>query len=150
MAATSNTSYVRLFRARRDYCAALAQLSRGQLELIESDDYTQLLVVLGRKQGLLGRMEELRLGQPDLWREWKQDREQLDAESRQTCENLLAETEGILRELHQHEQVSTETLTRRRDQTRSRLESVSGGLRAHEAYGADQSGPTHRRLDIGQ
>jgi hypothetical protein len=150
MTATSHTSYVRLFRARRDYCAALAQLSRGQLDLIEADDYTQLLVVLGRKQGLLGRMEELRLGQPELWREWRQDRDQLDAESRQACEELLAETESILRELNQHEQLSTDTLTRRRDQTRRQLESVSGGLRAHEAYGADHAGPTHRRLDIGQ
>ena len=141
-----------LFRVRRDYCRALLELSRGQDVLIETDDYTQLLVILGQKQGILGRMEELNRGQPQLWETWRAQRGQLDPGARALCETLLGETEAVLAELHDQEQASTERLAQRRNATRLELTTLTQGVRAHDAYahvgsaGADSG----YRLDIGQ
>ena len=141
-----------IFRVRRDYCRALLELSRGQDTLIETDDYTQLLVILGQKQGILGRMEELNRGQPRLWETWRAQRGQLDAGTRALCETLLEETQTVLAELHQQEHLSTERLASRRNETRLELATIAHGARAHDAYAHVEaaSAESGYRLDVGQ
>jgi hypothetical protein len=143
------SEFLRIFQTRRDYCQALLELSREQSELIATDDYTQLLVLLGRKQRVLGRMEELSRRQPQLWQRWKGERDQLDPPTRAACEASLADAEAILGELNRLEQTSTEHLARRRDETRRQLESLSQGVRVHDAY-RDPYAVPHRRLDVGR
>ena len=53
MRTTSNIDYLATFRTRRDRCRELLDLSNEQDNLIERDDYTGLLDVLGRKQRIL-------------------------------------------------------------------------------------------------
>ncbi len=66
MAATDALDYLRAFKTRRDYCRELFDLSEHQSELITADDYSALLTKLGRKQRILGRMQELKSQQPEL------------------------------------------------------------------------------------
>jgi hypothetical protein len=143
------SEFLRIFQTRRDYCQALLELSREQSDLIAADDYTQLLVLLGRKQRILGRMEELGQRQPQLWQHWRSERDQLDPAARAACDAVLADAEAILAELNQLEQTSTEHLAQRRDDTRRQLESLAQGVRVHDAY-RDPHAATHRRLDVGQ
>lgn len=143
------SDFLRVFCTRRDYCAALLELSREQQALIAADDYTQLLVLLGHKQGILGRMEEFNRRQPALWSRWREERGRLDPGDRAACESMLAETEAILATLYSQEQESTEDLARRRLATREELQNVSQGARAQSAY-HDSPFALSSRLDIGQ
>ena len=142
--------FLEIFRGRRDGYRALLELSHRQQTLIEADDYTELLAVLGRKQVLLSRLEDVNRRYPDLREQWQASRSALPAEHRSTCEHLLAETEHCLAELLLVEQSSTESLTTRRDATQHELQAIARGSQAHEAYRDHLAPVTHRHLDIGQ
>lgn len=139
-----------VLNARRQHCRNLLDLSRRQRTLIDDSDYSQLLSILGQKQRLLGRLDELNKEHPDLKTRWKQIRDTGDAEWRDDCEHILAETESLLAELIEEEQHSTDHLTRKRDATQKELQAVSQGSRVHDAYRESLAPATHRHLDIGQ
>lgn len=141
------TDFIAVFRDRRQCFAGLLELSRQQLALVETDDYTQLLALLGNKQQIIGRLEAIAAGAPRLWDDWRRERERLPAESRAACERTLAESEALLARLIELERAGTETLARRRDQTQEQLRSVTGGARANLAYRDCLAPVTHRHLD---
>lgn len=144
------SDFLRIFKSRREYCQALLELSSRQSDLIAEDDYEHLLMVLGQKQHLLGRLEALNQSQPELWSDWRNRRDSFDPDLLDDCEHVLAETESILAELVQHENASTEFLTRRRDAARQQLQSVSHGADVHNAYRDNLAPATHRHLDLDQ
>lgn len=146
----SAPDYVAMFGERRKCFAALLELSRRQSGLVETDDYTELLNVLGKKQQIIGHLEEVGSRRPHLWQEWRRDRDRLPKAARQACEISLAESESLLAELMEHERVSTETLARRRDETRRELQSVTSGVRVNHEYRDSLAPVTHRHLDVGQ
>jgi hypothetical protein len=148
MSAQSAADFQRIFRVRRERCAKLLELSRRQSELIAVHDYTSLLSVLGRKQRLLGELDQLGQELPELWANWRQERDRLDGECREDCDHLLAETEAILADLVLEEKRSAASLTQRRDSLREQLESISTGARVHDAYRDNLAPATHRRLNI--
>lgn len=150
MSASCVPDFLQVFRSRREYCRALLELSYRQMELISADDYSQLMVVLGQKQRLLGRMEEMKKGQPELWRQWHDRRDQLEPALRNECEKVLEETENVLAELVQREKEGTDSLTARRDQTREQLQTVSQGTQVNEAYRNSLAPASHRHLDVDQ
>lgn len=150
MTAIDSPPFFDLFRARRDGYRALCDLSRRQHALIAADEYTDLLSVLGTKQAILQRLEELNRRFPDLRRQWQSSRAALPEVQRTECEHLLAETETCLAELLEAEQASTEFLTSRRDATRRELQAIARGSQAHEAYRDHLAPVTHRHLDLGQ
>jgi hypothetical protein len=141
------TDFLTLFADRRQCFAELLELSRRQLELVEADDYTQLLGLLGGKQQILGRLEALGRGRPALWDDWRSGREHLPPPARQACDEVLAETEALLARLLEHERTSTEALARRRDQTARELRTVAAGSRVNLAYRDSFAPLTHRHLD---
>jgi hypothetical protein len=140
--------YFRTFQDRRTCFVDLLQLSRRQLELVESDDYPQLLGLLGGKQQIIGRLEAISVREPRLWDEWRRDRNYLAPVVRQACEQTLAETEVVLAELLEHERVSTDTLARRREQTARQLQAVASGSRVNQAYRDCLAPATHRHLNM--
>src|SRR5882724_12049033 len=144
------TDFLKTFRDRRQCFAELLELSQRQLGLVETDDYTQLLRLLGGKQQIIGRLEAISSASPGLWDDWRRARERLPAAARDACERTLAETEALLGQLLEHERVSTETLSRRRDETQEHLRSVSGGTRVNEAYRDCLAPITYRHLDRDQ
>lgn len=146
----ASIDFIATFTDRRQCFADLLQISRAQLELVETDDYAQLLRLLGGKQQIIGRLEAISGREPQLWDEWRCERERLAPGARAVCEQTLAETENLLAELLEHERVATETLAQRRDQTARQLAAVSGGSRANEAYRDCLAPVLHRHLDLDQ
>ena len=142
--------FITTFKDRRQCFADLLQISRCQLGLVENDDYSQLLRLLGGKQQIIGRLEAISSRLPRLWDDWRRERERLAPGSREICEQTLADTEALLAELLEHERVSTETLARRRDQTARQLAAVAGGNRVNQAYRDCLAPVTHRHLDLDQ
>ena len=142
--------FIATFKDRRQCFADLLQISRCQLGLVENDDYSQLLRLLGGKQQIIGRLEAISSRLPRLWDDWRRERERLAPGSREICEQTLADTEALLAELLEHERVSTETLARRRDQTARQLAAVAGGSRVNQAYRDCLAPVTHRHLDLDQ
>jgi len=146
----SETEFLRTFADRRQCIAELLELSQRQLGLVESDDYSRLLGILGGKQQIISRLEDIGKGRPRLWEEWREQRDRLAPRDRQACEQTLAETEALLERLLEHERVSTENLARRRDHTARELRSVVAGSRVNQAYGDSLAPVTHRLLDRDQ
>ena len=142
--------FITTFKDRRQCFADLLQMSRNQLGLVETDDYSQLLRVLGGKQQIIGRLEAISGRLPRLWDDWRCERERLAPQARQICEQTLADTEALLAELLEQERIATETLARRRDQTARQLAAVAGGSRVNQAYRDCLAPVTHRLLDLDQ
>ena len=142
--------FITTFKDRRQCFADLLQISRCQLGLVETDDYSQLLRLLGGKQQIIGRLEAISSRLPRLWDDWRRERERLAPGAREACEQTLADTEALLAELLEHERIATETLARRREQTAQQLAAVAGGSRVNQAYRDCLAPVTHRHLDLDQ
>lgn len=139
--------FLKTFGDRHACFAELLELSKRQVDLVEADDYTQLLGLLSGKQQIIGRLEAIGKLQPRLWDDWRAERESLGSAARQACEQTLAKTEALLARLLEHERVSTETLARRRDHTAEQLRTVTTGSRVNQAYRDSLAPVTHRHLD---
>lgn len=150
MTDTAIPNFSRIFTAHRECCRQMLELSRRQIRLIEEDDYTQLLTLLGKKQKLLTRLEEFSKHRPQIRELWKSTRDSLDVESRRQCEELLDDTEALLADLTQQEQSSTDRLEKRRCSVQQELSNISAGGRVNEAYRETLAPATHRRLDVGR
>jgi hypothetical protein len=150
MTATQTLDYPKLFAVRLEYSKALLKLSLRQQELIQEEDYTSLLDVLGQKQRLLGQLDQYTSQLPRLWEKWQADRAQLPGELRETCETILQESEAVLAQLLQNEDTSTKSMVVRRDQTRQQLQSLNQGGKVGEAYRDSLAPVTHRHLNIDQ
>ena len=138
------------FTSRRQCFAELLELSREQFRLIDEDDYTRLLRILGSKQRIIGRLEEIGKTYPRLGQEWKTRRDRLSTATRRACDETLAATDAMLAEIMEQERISTEHLARRREETRLQLQSVAAGAHAQTAYRDSLAPVTHRLLDVGQ
>ena len=148
MSELSVSDFLTAFKTRRKFCRALLKLSRQQRALIDEDDYTQLLIILGRKQRILGHLEDLKKEHPGLLKCWKTGRSGIDPEVRDDCEHILAETETILSELVHKEATSTEHMNRRRDATRKQLQSLNQGTEVNQSYRDNLAPATSRHLDV--
>jgi hypothetical protein len=144
------SDFLTIFADRKQCFADLLDLSQRQLGLVEADDYTQLLGLLGGKQQIIGRLEALGRIRPALWDDWRAERERLAPSARKACEETLAQTEALLARLLEYERVSTEALARRRDQTARELRTLAAGSRVNQAYRDSLAPVTHRHLDRDQ
>ena len=150
MSAANARDFLDTFTARREQCRALLELSRQQHELISNNDYDKLLVVLGQKQRILGRLDEMKTRHDDFVVQWKLHRGALDPETRDDCDHILAETETILVELIGEENDSTKQIVRRRDAAHSQLRLLGEGQRVNHAYHDSLAPATNRHLDVNQ
>ena len=148
MSTFSASEFLTIFQTCREHWRDLLELSRRQMALIEADDYPQLLSLLGQKQRILGRLDELKQQHPGLRERWLSRREAVDPELGDDCDHVLAETEAILAELMKEEQVSTERLTGRRDKTQRELQAIANATDVHKAYRDSLAPATHRHLDV--
>lgn len=148
MTNTNINTILQAFRIRRNYYATLLQLSQNQQKYIAAENYTQLLALLGEKQQVLSRLEELHQQQPQLTQQWKACRNTIDEATRSDAEHLLAEMESILTELKQEENESTNHLLVKKQMTEQELQEITQGEQTHDAY-RDQLGTvTHRYLNL--
>jgi len=150
MPSSSTIDFPRIFKTRRAYCRSLLDLSREQFELVENSEYARLLELLGRKQRLLGRLDELHQTEQDLWGQWKEARNGLEPSVRHQCEQLLRESENLLAEVLIQEKAGTDALSERRNGTQRQLLAISRGTKVSEAYRDNLAPATNRHLDIDQ
>jgi hypothetical protein len=137
-----------VLKHRRTHCQDLLNLSQRQNQVIDASDYSSLLGVLGQKQRILGRLDEINRRYPELGRQWAALRETGIAGVRRECEGVISETEAILAELVQTEKDGAEQLGQRRDATRRQLESIAQGVHVNETYRDNIAPFSHRFLDI--
>lgn len=150
MPALSEPDVLEHLRTRREYCRALLELSRRQRGHIAERNYSELLSVIGRKQRVLGRLDDLKRRQSPIVTEWNSRRDELATELRNACNELLRDTESILSELIAEEKYCTDELTRYRDETSRQLSEATDGHRAHRAYGTEEPATGNRFLDVNQ
>jgi FlgN protein len=137
-----------VLKHRRKHCRDLLDLSRRQNRVIDASDYSSLLGVLGQKQRVLGRLDEINRRHPELSRQWAALREAGQPGVRRECEEIISETEAILAELVQTEKDGAEQLSQRRDATRRQLESIAQGVHVNETYRDNVAPYSHRFLDL--
>src|SRR5260370_25660453 len=147
---SSAPDFLTIFADRKQCFVDLLDLSQRQLGLVEADDYTQLLGLLGGKQQIIGRLETLGRIRPGLWDDWRSQRGGLAPAARKACDETLAQTEALLARLLEYERVSTEALARRRDHTARELRTVAAGSRVNQAYRDSLAPVTYRHLDRDQ
>ncbi|MAT15745.1 MAG: hypothetical protein CMJ46_10815 [Planctomyces sp.] len=150
MTANQPAEYLAFFKHRCEHCQILLALSEQQQAAISENQLDELLSIIGRKQRVLTLMEDTKREQPALWENWQTDREGLDSETRQRCEQYLAETESLLASLVQLEQQGTDQLKKNRDHTQAELQQISRSMKANDAYYDQGESPTHRFLDVGR
>jgi len=150
MPSTDFAEFLQILKTRREHFRSLLNLSTQQQELIDRDDYSQLLTILGKKQGLLDRLDEIHSRHPHFNSEWNNRKNSLESNLRKECDTVLVETETILSELLEAENESAIFLTLRRDETKQQLEALSRGTQTHEAYRDSLAPVTTRHLDINQ
>ncbi|GAB4135797.1 MAG: hypothetical protein Tsb009_02470 [Planctomycetaceae bacterium] len=151
MSNTHELDILTIFTRQRDLCKQLLECSQSQRPLIQADQYAQLLDVIARKQRLLDEWETMKSKHhPSLSQSWQEQRLKLDSDVRANCERLLKEIETLYEQLLNEEQLSTESLTTRRNQTQAQLREISKGTDVHRAYRDHLAPATHRHLDFGQ
>lgn len=133
MLPTSHTidEYLAAFRARRECCRALLELSREQQRFIAENDYDELITVLEMKQRLV---DELAQTGTAAWQSWKQNRADFVAAEQRAGETLLAETESLLSLLLKEEQSGVTRLIAQRDTTERELTQINSIEQIQAAY----------------
>lgn len=144
-AVLSVDDYLTAFRTRRECCRALLSLSREQQQLIDADNYEELVTVLQMKQHLVDEL--LGCGNAP-WTSWKQERAVLSAADQQAGDALLAETESLLRTLLDEEQLGVTRLMNRRDVTERELTQITSAQQIQSAYHSTTISGSQWGLDV--
>jgi hypothetical protein len=135
-----------LARRRHECLIQLRTLSRRQIELIESEEMSQLLGVLAAKQRLLGELNELERGMDPFRGQRPDERRWRSPELRQQCAELIARSEAVFAEIIADEKQGEARLQQHRDRAAARLQSARVATHARSAYVGDSSYST--RLDL--
>ncbi len=147
MNSTSLKDILEVLKQRRTHCRELLDLSRRQNRVIDASDYTSLLSILGQKQRVLMRLDELKRRRPDLGEQWELLRNSGPETARRECEEVISEIEAILAELMQSEKDGADELNQRRETTRQQLETIAQGVHINETYRDNVAPFSHRFLD---
>lgn len=130
-----------LIGRKHDCLAQLYELGSQQLALVDSGDITQLLKVLGAKQQLLARLQEIE-GELDPFRSQQpEDRQWSSSEQRSRCAQAIQRSEALFREIVTQEKQSEQLLSCRRDEAAARLEQAHAASQARGAYSASYVRP---------
>jgi benzoyl-CoA reductase/2-hydroxyglutaryl-CoA dehydratase subunit BcrC/BadD/HgdB len=148
MSLTTLNDILEVLKQRRAHCRELLDLSRRQNRVIDASDYTSLLSILGQKQRVLVRLDELKHRHPELGERWESVREAGPATVRRECSEIISEIEAILAELMQTEKAGADELSQRRETTRRQLESIAQGVHINEIYRDNVAPFSHRFLDL--
>lgn len=133
-------------RSRRDTLRQVLDLSRLQLQVIDSNDYDSLWRIQQQKQALLATIQSENAHSPALGDRWKALRDSLPAEEKTQCESLISEADACLRDLLDEEAVSTSALERRLEETRTQLQTISQGQRSRRLHRLPPS--TGKLMDV--
>jgi flagellar biosynthesis/type III secretory pathway chaperone len=135
-----------LVHHKREYLAQLASLVRRQQTLIEAEQMSLLLDVLGAKQRLLRGLEQIERGLDPYRQEQPDQRRWAKPEDRQRCAAELEECRQLLDQIVTLERQCESDLSRRRDQAAERLQGMHLARDARSAYTGE--GPGLSQMDL--
>lgn len=133
---------------KRDCCRHLLELATRQQEPIRSGEMHALMEVLGNKQRVLGRMEEVQRRLAPLADLWQSRRETLEPDARNHCEELLTETEQLLARLIEQEKLCEQGLIQMRKSAMEQLQEADSGSKLNEAYSTASASESRRIVDL--
>jgi hypothetical protein len=110
-------------------------LGQKQLELIENQDYGELLKMLGLKQRLLGGLQNVEQGLMPFRNQDASQRIWQSPEDRASCERNLQRCEELLRIVLAQEEQSELRMATRRDDTARQLQDLHSAAEVQGAYG---------------
>jgi hypothetical protein len=136
-----------LIAAKRDRLAALGELGRRQLAMIEEGDMDRLLDLLAVKQRCLNELQRIERALDPFRREDPERRVWRTPEARSRCAEQIDECRTMLAEIVSREKCSERALVERRDQAARQLEGAYRGIQARGAYAPTEPATSHQ-LDL--
>lgn len=139
-----------VLQRRREYCRAMLELSRRQIDLINEGNFAELLQLIAQKQRVLEHLSELGQTFGGIVNFWKSERDRLATELRARCQQAIDDAESLLAESMSLEKQGTAVLSQRRNETQGRLKEIgeaSSGLPT-SGTGTGGSAPRPRFLDV--
>ncbi|GMV96246.1 MAG: hypothetical protein AMXMBFR83_06140 [Phycisphaerae bacterium] len=126
--------------------AQLGQLSRGQRALITGESAEQLLAVLGERQRLIDRLEELGRRLRPFQRDWPAVRGAMSPSEGRRADELIARANGLLAGILQADAADAELLAARRGEAADGVTHVRSARKAGAAY-AEGAASAGSRID---
>ena len=133
-------------QTRREYSRALLHLAQEQQQAVAEDRMPDLIQLIAKQDRLIKMLHELEQSRGDLTAQWKQLRNELPATTRFQFEAVIAETKSLMAQTLACNQLGTEALTARRDETQRELREL--GLEMEERRAELHRAPTSMQLDF--
>ena len=143
----SSRELLQIMADRRNRLRILLEISRSQLQLIESEEFDELWNLQHEKQNLMREIDPTSRSD-DLRRAWFAIREKLTPAERSPFERLIEESEELLQSLMQEEAVASTVLQDRIGETRAQLNSIAQGMRLRQAYQSSHPAQSGRLIDL--
>jgi hypothetical protein len=136
-----------LVERKREVLFHLRSLGVRQLELVDTDDWSQLTKVLSTKQRLLGLLSEIERELMPFRNEAPQFRAWASDAARDKCRQDADECATLLNEVMQLERDGESAMVRRRDEAARQLSGMHHGIAARHAYVVENE-PSSIGLDL--
>lgn len=130
-----------LMEAKRTLLADLRTLAVEQGEAIDKQDISELLNLLGRKQGLMDRLLSLQQHLVPYQGDDPEQRVWSSPERRQACRDTKRTCDQWIQEILVMEQRAATNMTAQRDALAGQLLQVSDSMRLSRAYGFEGETP---------
>jgi hypothetical protein len=126
-----------LFEAKRVLLADLRALGFSQSEAIDKQDISELLNLLGRKQGIMDRLMVIQQQMLGFQDEDPEARVWSSLQRRQACQETNRVCDQWVQEILVMEQRAAESMTAQRDAIAGQLLQAADSMRLARAYGFD-------------
>ncbi len=123
-----------LLHAQKETYALLRALSEAQEKVFTQAGPRALMKVIGRKQLLIAKLDEIALLLEPYTSQWSDTLDALPAGERRAVSGVVEETASILRALIESEQQIEATVSAARDRTGAEIRAVSENRAAVKAY----------------
>ena len=128
-----------LLGEQRELYGQLGQLAHGQRALITGDSPERLLGVLGKRQGLIERLERLSEQLRPYQQNWRTVRPMLSPADGRRVDELVAEVNGLLKGIIEKDAADAELLAARKSDAAQGVHTMKSARQAGAAYGGGQA-----------
>lgn len=127
-----------LFEAKRMLLEDLRTIGISQSEAVDKQDIPELLILLGRKQGMIDRLMVIQQQMLDFQGEDPETRLWSSPERRRACQESKRVCDQWIQEILVMEQRASESMTAQRDAIAGQLLQSADSMRLARAYGFEE------------
>ena len=139
------TELIALLTEQCGFYEQLAALSESQRHLITGQKAEKLLTLLGDRQKLLDRIQELAVKMRPYQTMWAQMRQGASREEAEEVDRLLGKVNAMLATIIDTDQTDAQLLAVRKNATGQEMSTLKSGRMANAAYAATAYGATSQR-----